>query len=154
MLERFVHEGHELALIIRRSYSEDGVNFFTDDDYSQQLAFMKRPKDEVIKPHYHNVVERSVRLTQEVLIIRSGRLRVDLYAQDRTYVGSTEIGEGDVLLLAGGGHGFKMLEPVEMIEVKQGPYLRAEDKVQFSGVAEADVRPCSEAVRRVEGSPR
>jgi hypothetical protein len=44
-------------------------------------------------------------------------------------------------LLASGGHGFKVLEPLEMIEVKQGPYSGDHDKTRFDGITEADIRP-------------
>jgi len=40
-----------------------------------------------------------------------------------------------VILLAFGGHGFEMLAPTEMIEVKQGPYAGDADKTRFSPVS-------------------
>ena len=40
---------------------------------------------------------------------------------------------GDVILLATGGHGFEVLEEIEMIEVKQGPYTGDQDKTHFYG---------------------
>ena len=58
-------------------------------------------------------------------------LRVDLYDEDRHIVRSLELGRGDVILLASGGHGFEMLEACEMIEVKQGPHVGEGDKTRF-----------------------
>ena len=46
----------------------------------------------------------------------------------------------DIILLAFGGHGFECLEEVEMIEIKQGPYLGEQDKVRFKGVDSRDVK--------------
>jgi len=123
-----------LAIIVRSDFRAPGIQFFTDDDSSQQLGYMNRPKDYVIPPHRHNIVRRDVHLTQEVLFIRSGKVRVDFFDNDQNYVESTILHTGDVILLADGGHGFKMLEPSEIIEVKQGPYCGERDKVRFDAI--------------------
>ena len=95
---------------------------------------MNRAKNYVIPPHVHNAVQRDVHFTQEVLVIKSGKVRVDYYDDDRNYLESRILNEGDVVLLAYGGHGFEMLEDSEMIEVKQGPYAGEMDKVRFEPV--------------------
>ena len=124
-----------LALVIRRNYHRDGIEFFTPGDYSQQVGYMNHPAGYVIAPHVHNAVKREVHYTKEVLLIRSGRVRVDFYSDQREYLESTILEAGDVILLAFGGHGFEMLEPTEMIEVKQGPYCGDQDKTRFEPVA-------------------
>jgi hypothetical protein len=134
MIERIMNNDKELALIIRTSYHKDGIEFFTPDTYSQQIGYMNRPKGYVIPPHVHNPVERKVEFTKEVLFIKSGRVRVDFYSDEQEYFESTLLGTGDVVLLAYGGHGFEMLEPTEIIEVKQGPYAGDKDKTRFDPV--------------------
>lgn len=134
MLKKIVHNDRLLSVIIRQNYEKDGIEFFTPDDFSQQLAYMKRPKDYVIAPHVHNSIQREVQFTQEVLFIKSGRIRVDFYDDEKTYLESTVLESGDVVLLAYGGHGFEMLEESEIIEVKQGPYNGEKDKVRFDPV--------------------
>ena len=101
---------------------------------------MNRPKDYVIPPHRHNLVPREVHYTQEVLFIKSGKVRVDFFTNAQEYVTSRILHPGDVILLADGGHGFKMLEPSEIIEVKQGPYCGEQDKVRFQPIEESQVR--------------
>lgn len=133
-IDRIVHAGEELALILRREFRAEGIAFLTDGRYSQQLGYMNRPAGYVIPPHVHNPVAREVTLTKEVLFVRSGRVRVDFYDDHQNYLESTELRAGDVILLASGGHGFTMLEPCEMIEVKQGPYVGEQDKTRFEGV--------------------
>ena len=128
-----------LGVIIRASFRKEGIAFFTPDDFSQQLGYMNRPEGYVIPPHTHNVVERKVELTQEVLLIKSGKVRVDFYDDDQVYLESRILVQGDVVLLAHGGHGFKMLEPSEMIEVKQGPYCGEMDKVRFESVSDDNI---------------
>jgi hypothetical protein len=134
--------GHEqpLAMIVRGSINRPGISFFTPNDFSQQLAYMQHPAGKVILPHLHKPVERAVTKTLEVLFLRRGRLRVDFYTDDRAYVESRVLEAGDVILLVAGGHGFEVLEPVEMFEVKQGPYAGDQDKTRIEAVAPGQVR--------------
>ncbi len=136
MIEKIGLGEIKLAIIIYSSYREDGIRFFTNDNDSQQLGYMNRPEGYVIPPHRHNLVPREVHYTQEVLFIKSGKVRVDFYTNEQVYVTSRVLQPGDVILLSDGGHGFKMLEPSEIIEVKQGPYCGEQDKVRFEPVSD------------------
>ncbi len=120
-----------LAVIIRGSYREPGVHFFSQDHFSQQLGHIRYPQGHVIVPHVHNPVSREVMHTQETLFIREGLVRVDLYRDDRTLLTSRTLFSGDTILLSTGGHGFEMLQESSMIEVKQGPYAGEGDKTRF-----------------------
>ena len=128
------------AIIVRASYQEQGISFFTPGDLSQQLAYMQHPAGHVIEPHVHNQVIREVHFTQEVLILRKGKLRVDFYDREKCYLESRILEAGDVILLATGGHGFEVLDDVEMFEIKQGPYAGEQDKTRFTGISRQDVR--------------
>ena len=134
MITEIRHQGELLALIVSHRFSEPGIHFFTPNEFSQQLAYMRHPAGKVIAPHVHNPVVREVQYTLEVLFIKRGRLRVDFYDGDRNYLESRVLVAGDVILLATGGHGFEVLEELEMYEVKQGPYAGDGDKTRFSGV--------------------
>ncbi len=126
-----------LAMIIRNDYECEGVDFITSGDYSQQLAYMHHPTGKTIDAHVHNLVHRNVVMTQEVLFIKKGILRVDFYDEYEDYLESRDLYTGDIILLVSGGHGFQVLEEVEMVEVKQGPYAGDADKKRFAGI-EAD----------------
>jgi mannose-6-phosphate isomerase-like protein (cupin superfamily) len=139
MIEEIRDNDKLLALIIRHDFHADGIRFFTPSDFSQQLGYMNRPRGHVIEPHVHNPVSREVHYTKEVLLVKSGRVRVDFYDEDKNYLKSRIIQTGDVLLLAYGGHGFEMLEASEMIEVKQGPYAGHQDKTRFDPVAAGQI---------------
>jgi mannose-6-phosphate isomerase-like protein (cupin superfamily) len=128
-----------LALIIRNDYQCDGVDFITPNEYSQQVAYMHHPAGKVIDAHVHNMVHRDVIFTQEVLFIKKGKLRVDFYDEYEDYLESNVLEAGDVILLVSGGHGFTVLEELEMIEVKQGPYSGDADKKRFVGIDETEV---------------
>jgi len=140
MIEYIAYQNNTLAIIVRSTYSKDGIEFFTPNDFSQQLAYMKRPKNYCIQPHKHNSVPREVTHTQEVLFLKSGKVRVDFYDNNKSYLQSRILNSGDVILFASGGHGLKMLEKTEIIEVKQGPYLQDKDKTRFDGIKKDKIK--------------
>ena len=129
-----------LAMIIRSDYAGEGVDFITPNEYSQQLAYMHHPAGKVIDAHIHNLVHRNVVMTQEVLFIKKGALRVDFYDDYEDYLESRNLFAGDIILMISGGHGFKVLEEVEIVEVKQGPYAGDYDKKRFDGVKDEQIK--------------
>lgn len=131
MIEKIHYEDQLISLIIRNDFYKEGLEFFTDDMSFQQLGYMNRDAGYEIPPHIHNVVTRSIDRTQEVLFIKSGRVRIDYYNQNKVFLESKIVCKGDIVLLASGGHGFYMLEKSEIVEVKQGPYCGDADKTRF-----------------------
>ena len=131
MIEYIKHDSILYSILVRNNFKHDGVSFFTPNDFSQQLGYMHHPQGKIIEPHVHNPVARNVLFTKEVLFIKKGKLRVDFYDDNQTYLESKILEAGDVILLARGGHGFEVLEDVEMFEVKQGPYAGEQDKTRF-----------------------
>jgi mannose-6-phosphate isomerase-like protein (cupin superfamily) len=134
MIDKIMYGEEIIAIIIPSEYSKDGIEFFTPNEFSQQLAYMKHPAGYSIPAHTHNKVQREIFYTLETLFIRNGRVKIDFYSKKQKFLESRELKTGDVVLLASGGHGFTMIEESEMIEVKQGPYAGEEDKNRFYGV--------------------
>jgi len=130
-VETIVFGLEPIALIIRAEYEEPGIRFFTPANFSQQVALMKHPAGHQISPHVHNLLFRQVMYTQEVLMIRRGRVRVDLYSSAREFITSRDLEAGDLILLCGGGHSIEVLEETVMVEIKQGPYAGEGDKTRF-----------------------
>ena len=122
------------AIILPAGYDEPGIQFFTAAELSQQLASMSYRPGKVIPAHTHNLVRREVFYTQEALFIRKGRVRVDFFSAQLKYKTSRILGPGDVILLISGGHGFEVLEDLNMVEVKQGPYAGDADKTRFTAM--------------------
>lgn len=139
-VEEVRHNGQVLGIIVTHRFKHTGIHFFTPGYFSQQLGYMRHPAGKVIEPHMHNRVPREVHYTQEVLFIRKGKLRVDFYDHERNYLKSRVLEAGDVILLIEGGHGFEVLEEIEMIEVKQGPYMGDQDKTRFSSVSRDEIK--------------
>lgn len=144
LVQEVIHEGQLLGIIISADFRKPGIHFFTPNTLSQQIAYMRHPAGKSIQPHVHNPVLREVFYTQEVLMIKRGKLKVDFYTAQQEYLESYVLQAGDVILLVQGGHGFEVLEEVEMIEVKQGPYVGEQDKTRFN---------CPESNYRVLVSP-
>ena len=145
MIEKIEYKKQLFALIVRNKYrKKSGINFFTDRKASQQVGFMKHKKHHIILPHKHNKRKKSsiakIDTTTEVLIILKGILRVDFYNSLEKYLFSKKLYANDLIMLSSGGHGFKVLKNVEMIEVKQGPYFISKDKVKFDKTDESKIK--------------
>ncbi len=121
----------KLAVIIRSSFCEDGIHFFTDNKDSLQFGYMKRNKNYLIQPHLHKPSQRVILNTMEFLFIKSGCVEVDFYSEEHIYLSSQRLYRGDAVLLCSGGHGFRFIEKSEIIEIKQGPYLGDVEKERF-----------------------
>ena len=130
-VETIVDGLEPIALLIRADFDAEGLHFFTPNSFSQQVAYMRHPKDKVVEPHVHNLVARQVLYTQEVLLVRRGKVEVNLFSSGREFLTSRILQDGDLMLLCGGGHSLKMLEETSMIEIKQGPYTGDNDKTRF-----------------------
>lgn len=139
MIKQIKYKENLLAIIVTNDFTYEGIKFFTPDRFSQQLAFMKHPKGKIIPPHVHNKVNRSVLNTLEVLFLKKGKLRIDFYSDERSYIESQILNSGDIILLSSGGHGFEVLEEIEMFEVKQGPYAGDKDKTRFKGIDNKEI---------------
>jgi mannose-6-phosphate isomerase-like protein (cupin superfamily) len=143
VIEEIKDNNQILAIIVRSNFDDEGVHFFTPAKFSQQLAYMHHPVGKRIDAHCHVAELRKVEFTQEVLVIRKGALRVDFYRSDKAYMESRILRSGDVILLAHGGHGFEVLEELEMIEVKQGPYCGEGEKTRFPSIEPDQIKVIS-----------
>jgi len=131
VFERIPAEGPLLALLLSGVDDPSETTFPTPDDLNLQVGFVVYPAGGEIQRHDHRPLERHVVGTQEVIIVRSGRCEIDLYDHDRQHLTTRELRAGDVILIVGGGHGFRMLDDTVLLEVKQGPYAGLDEKERF-----------------------
>ena len=124
------HDQH-IATIIRRNYLPDKTTFVTPDSYHQQAGFVVYPKGGAVRRHGHLAIQRHLVGTSEALAVLKGRVEADLYALDKTLLGTWTLEEGDRILLVSGGHGFRCLEDCVLFEIKQGPYTGMVEKETF-----------------------
>tara|TARA_B100000780_G_scaffold41615_1_gene25871 strand:+ start:70 stop:504 length:435 start_codon:yes stop_codon:yes gene_type:complete len=141
MIENIIYKKKLLALIVNGKYrKKKGISFFTPNESTQQFGYMKHKKDHIILPHLHKQRATKISYTTEVIILLKGSLRIDFYADLKKYLFSKIINKNDIIMLVSGGHGFKVLKDVEMIEVKQGPYSLSKDKVKFQNTLEKNIK--------------
>jgi hypothetical protein len=131
MIEELYDNQLLIAIIIKANYKKEGIHFFTNQDSFQQVGYMNRDEGYQIKPHIHLPSNRIVTKTQEVLFIKSGKVQISFYDNNMKFLENKIVTNGDIIFLSSGGHGFLMLEKSEIIEVKQGPYLKEDDKLKF-----------------------
>tara|TARA_B100001123_G_C15201177_1_gene983417 strand:+ start:168 stop:602 length:435 start_codon:yes stop_codon:yes gene_type:complete len=135
MIEKINYKKKKLALIVRGRYrKKKGITFFTSNESTQQFGYMKHKRKHIIKPHVHKKRLTKIYYTTEVILILKGILRVDFYSQTKKYLFSKILKPKDIIMLISGGHGFKVLKDVEMIEIKQGPYSLSKDKIKFENI--------------------
>jgi len=131
LVERIYWGNACLAYIIRAGFLPDETIFLTPPDYKQQVGYIVYPAGGEIQRHIHQSLKRHIVGTSEVLIVRKGRCEIDVYDDDRKLVATRELREGDIMIMVGGGHGFRMLEDTILLEIKQGPYPGVEEKERF-----------------------
>lgn len=130
-VECIQHNNQPLIYIIRRSFMPDKTTFLTPPEFIQQVGYVVYPEGSKIQRHVHRPLERHIVGTSEVLIIKRGRCLIDIYNDNRELVAMRELESGDIMLMVGGGHGFRMLEDTVFLEIKQGPYIGLNEKERF-----------------------
>lgn len=131
LIDHITWSDQHIATIIRRDFMPPETTFISPDSYYQQLGFVVYPKDGVVARHAHLPLQRHLVGTPETLLIRKGRAEVELYAMDKSPLGTWVLDEGDMIQLVAGGHCFKCLEDTIFLEIKQGPYTGLVEKEHF-----------------------
>ena len=140
MIEYIKHKKKILALIINQKKIKKKVEFFTPKNFTQQVGYISHLKNTYIKPHTHNKFLRKIYGTSEVLIVKSGKIRVDFYEMKKKYLFSKLVDKNNIIILCQGSHGFKFIKNSSLIEVKQGPYDIKLDKIRFEPVKENKIK--------------
>ena len=130
-IDRIIQGEQVFAIVLRRGFSTPGVHFFTPGEFSQQLGMLVHKKGKVVDRHRHKHVRREIQRTQEVLVVLEGKVKIEIYNDEREMLKILILKAGDAVLLAAGGHRVKVLEEAKLIEVKQGPYAGFVDKEYF-----------------------
>jgi hypothetical protein len=116
----------KLVGILLRAFPKGSIPH-TDGQEPLQLVTLKHPKGQYLLAHMHKPLKRTTTRLQECLIVRKGRIRIDIYGPDKKMFKKVTLKAGDVFILLNGGYGIHMLEASELIELKNGPFK--EDKV-------------------------
>jgi hypothetical protein len=133
-----VHEIKDGEVMLARhvtaeEWGKSPISFFSQDSDFMQVGMWAYDADKRILAHTHNDVPRTVTRTHETLYVRKGRIEVRIYNGARALAATLVAGEGDVLTLMAGGHGYTILEDgTQVLEVKNGPYVGADrDRIRI-----------------------
>ena len=130
-VEQIIWKDKPLAYIIRAEMAPGKTTFLTPSELNLQVGFVVYPAGGEVARHLHRPLERHIVGTSEVLVVKEGRCQMDIYDDDRRLVATRELRKGDIMLMVGGGHGFRMLEDTILLEIKQGPYTGLDEKERF-----------------------
>jgi quercetin dioxygenase-like cupin family protein len=124
-------DGQPLTYIIRGGHLPDRTSFVTPPEFKQQVGYVAYPAGGEIARHAHRPLQRHLVGTSEVLVVLKGRAYIDVSDDEHAHVATRELRQGDVMLMVGGGHGFRMIEDTVFLEIKQGPYTGLDEKERF-----------------------
>jgi quercetin dioxygenase-like cupin family protein len=130
-MEKISKDDRVLCLLVRAENQPGQTTFLTPPEYKQQVGYVVYPAGGEIPRHTHRPLKRHLVGTSEVLLVKKGRCLIDVYSDDHELVATRELRQGDLMLMVGGGHGFRMLEDTILLEVKQGPYTGLDEKERF-----------------------
>jgi len=131
MVETCSSDGKLLALIVHQAFEAKQTTFVTPDECNQQLGFIVYAAGTQIPRHNHLPLQRSIVGTSEVLVVRRGSCTAEIFDDSRRLLAEFLLGPGDVILLNGGAHGFRVHEDTVLMEIKQGPFTGKPEKERF-----------------------
>lgn len=124
-MEKIIHNNILIAIRVKRL--KNGSIPITTPDDPLQIITHKHSKNHYIKAHIHVPKARSTQKLQECLVVKKGKLKVNLYAPKRKFFKYIYLTAGETLVLIDGGWSVHMLKDSEFIEIKNGPFI--EDKL-------------------------
>jgi len=99
----------------------------TDGKEPLQVVALKHKKGAYLKAHMHRSRQRVTSRLQECLVVKKGRIKVDLYGPDKKFFRKLFLNSGQILILMNGGIGIHIVKDAEIFEFKNGPFK--EDKI-------------------------
>lgn len=129
-IEVIEHNRRRYAEVIRASASIEKTRFFSPDSSSMQFGLLAHDAGFIEEPHYHAPIERTILDLQQMFVVQRGVVAVDFFTPEGELFRDVILRPGDAILLVDGAHSVRVLEKMQCISVKQGPFLGAEnDKV-------------------------
>jgi hypothetical protein len=130
-VEAVEFEGKRYAEVIWADTRVEKTTFFSPAGSSFQFGLLAHGAGFVEKPHYHRPFTRQIDDLQQMFVVQRGVVKVALYADDGRRLRELVLRAGDAIVLIHGVHAIEVLEDMQCISVKQGPFLGVEyDKVE------------------------
>jgi mannose-6-phosphate isomerase class I len=129
-VETIEHGGIKFAEIIWATTKVDKTTFFSPEESSFQFGLLAHTAGFTEPPHYHKPITREITDLQQMFVVQRGVVVVELYSDDKKLLREVTLKAGDAIVLIHGVHAIRVLEDMQCISVKQGPFLGTEkDKI-------------------------
>jgi hypothetical protein len=130
MVEAIEYGGTRYAEVIRADARVAKTTFFSPAESSFQFGLLAHEAGFVEDPHYHQPFSRTIDDLQQMFVVQRGVVAVELFADDGSRLREIILKAGDAIVLIHGVHGIRVIEDMQCISVKQGPFLGPDyDKV-------------------------
>jgi hypothetical protein len=132
MLDIIEHNGTRFAEIIWASERVEKTTFFSPPDSSFQFGLLAHDAGFFEPPHYHRPFKREINDLQQMFVVQRGMVAVQLYTDEGEMFREVTLKAGDAIVLIHGVHSLRVIEDMQCISVKQGPFLGTDyDKVNI-----------------------
>lgn len=126
MIEVIEHQGVRYAEVLRAGATVQSTRFFSPPQSSLQFGLLAHGAGFVEPAHVHHPVKREIGDLQQMFVVQKGVVAVDFFEADGRKIAEVTLKAGDGILLVDGAHSVRVLEDMQCISVKQGPFLGAE----------------------------
>jgi hypothetical protein len=126
------HGGVRFAEVIWAPSTAVTTKFCSPDEGSLQFGLLAHEAGFVEAAHYHKPIERKIMNLEQMFVVQKGKIAVDFFTAEGKKFREVVLGVGDAILLINGAHSIRVLEDMQCVSVKQGPFLGAEnDKINI-----------------------
>lgn len=126
------HGGVRFAEVIRSDARASKSTFYSRAESSFQFGLLAHEAGFVEPAHVHKPVVREIRDLQQMLVVQRGVVAVDFFDGDGRKIAEVVLRAGDAINLVNGAHSVRVIEDMQCVSVKQGPFLGAEnDKIDI-----------------------
>ena len=132
-LEIIEHNGTRFAEVIRADVAVDRTTFYSPAESSFQFGLLAHEAGYSEPPHFHRPFQRTIEDLQQMFVVQRGVVAISLYDDDGKLLQKVTLRAGDAIVLIHGTHAIRVIEDLQAISVKQGPFLGdSMDKVEVS----------------------
>jgi hypothetical protein len=130
-IETIEFNGVKFAQIIWADTRASQTTFFSPPESSFQFGLLAHEAGFIEPPHFHREVRREISDLQQMFVVQRGVVAVQLYSGDKKLLREVVLKAGDGIVLIHGIHAIKVLEDMQCLSVKQGPFLGTEKDKAF-----------------------
>jgi hypothetical protein len=123
MIEVIEHKGTRYAEVIRSDIKVEQTRFFSPAESSFQFGLLAHKSGYQEPAHFHQEFERTVTDLQQMFVVQRGIVAVQLFNDDGALLKEVILNPGDAIVLIHGAHAIRVIEDMQCISVKQGPFL-------------------------------